>query len=344
MIDVSYYELLGVTPSASRPEIREAYLRRARALYAEGPTGASTLTEVNEAWQVLSDSTARRTYDENVGLASPEAPPAAAGPPPDPAAKLVSTGPVCQRCWGTPAARVSFGAQRGRLVYRTLQRAEGYFCRHCGQAIGRRMTDTTLTQGWWGTISFVWNFVVLAGNIAGLRTLGRLAPPTWPNGPGANAPYHPGQPLYRRAGIGVAAVAVLIGGVVIATAVRGHIGSGSGVTDASYGTGTTLRSSAAAAYGGLDVAGGNETAFARGVDAITFPQDMRPDVEKLVGALRQFEHDYTAYSCTNSASQGATCSDNGVALTADQAAMVAEDAKVRQDLGLPAIDTSNLSQ
>jgi hypothetical protein len=33
-----------------------------------------------------------------------------------------------------------------------------------------------------------------------------------------------------------------------------------------------------------------------------------------------------------------------VALGADQVAMVAADAKVGQDIGLPAIDTSNLTQ
>jgi hypothetical protein len=343
MISVNLYELLGVMPSASRAEIREVYLRRARELYAEGPAGASTLAEVNDAWQVLQDSSARRTYDESVGLSSPAAPAAAAVPPSNQAAELSQTGPVCQHCSGAPAAHVSFGAQKGRLVYRTLQRVEGYFCRYCGQAIGRRMTDSTLMQGWWGTISFFWNFVVLERNSASLRTVSRLAPPGWPHGPGANLPYHPGQPLYRRAGIAVAALAVLIGGIVIATAINGHTG-GNGVTDASYGTGSNVRSAAAAAYGGLDVASGSETDFARGVDAITFPQDMRPDVERLIGSLRQFEHDYTAQNCTSSASQGATCADNGVTLGADQVAMVAADAKVRQDLGLPAIDTSNLAQ
>jgi hypothetical protein len=222
---------------------------------------------------------------------------------------------------------------------------EGDFCRHCGLSIGRRMTDSTLTQGWWGTISFFFNFVVLARNLAGLRDLGRLPEPSWPNGPGTFPPYPPGRPLHRRAGIGVALIALVIGGGVIAAEVTRHGGGHTGgINAAQYGSGADVRNAAAAAYGRLDVAGGNETDFANGVNAITFPQEMRPDVDGLVAALRQFQQDYTANNCTSSASVGATCNDNGVALAADQAAMIAADAKIRQDLGLPAIDTSNLAQ
>jgi hypothetical protein len=180
-------------------------------------------------------------------------------------------------------------------------------------------------------------------NLITLRELERLTPPTWPNGPGTFPPYDPGRPLHRRAGIAVAALALVVGGGVIALEVSIHTHSNS-VSGARYGSGADVRSAAAAAYGRLDVAGGSETDFATGVDAITFPSEMRPDVDRLVAALRRFEQDYSANSCTASATEGAVCSDNGVALVADQAAMVAADAKVRQDLGLPPIDTSTLAQ
>ena len=337
---VNHYELFGVQPSATTDEIRDAYLRKASVTYS--PENRAVL---NEAWQVLQDDAARRTYDESIGLVTEVQTSAPTEPPPPPAtpAAPASTAPLCQHCNGAPAVHVSFASQKGRLVFRTMQRVEGFFCRHCGQSIGRRMTDTTLTQGWWGTISFFFNFVVLARNLVGLRDVSRLAAPTWPNGPGTFPPYPPGRPLYRRAGIGVALIALVIGGGLIAAEVSRHRGT-NGVAGASYGTGSGVRTAAATAYGRLDVAGGSETDFANGVNAITFPQEMHADVDRLIAALRQFERDYSANTCTSSPTVGATCSDNGVAITADQAAMVAADARIRTDLGLPAIDTSNLAQ
>src|SRR4029077_4913785 len=123
-----------------------------------------------------------------------------------------------------------------------------------------------------------------------LRNLGRLADPSWPNGPGGFPPYPPGRPLHPRAGIGGALIALVTrGGVLPAEVTRHGGGHSSGINAAQYGTGAGVRNAAATAYARLDVAGGNETDFANGVNAVTFPQDMRPDVDSLVAALRQFE-------------------------------------------------------
>lgn len=68
----SYYEVLGVTRTASYDEVRRAYLERARAVHpdrvVEGSTSdaelrARSMQEVNEAWRVLRDPARRSAYD-----------------------------------------------------------------------------------------------------------------------------------------------------------------------------------------------------------------------------------------------------------------------------------------
>lgn len=43
------------------------------------------------------------------------------------------------------------------------------FCRHCGTAIVKDYTVRTVVQGWWGLISFCFNWVCLAGNALAYR-------------------------------------------------------------------------------------------------------------------------------------------------------------------------------
>jgi hypothetical protein len=59
----SLYDVLGVPPTATRDQIRRAYLRIAR--HAHPDTGGSDarMQAVNEAWAVLGDEIRRREYD-----------------------------------------------------------------------------------------------------------------------------------------------------------------------------------------------------------------------------------------------------------------------------------------
>ena len=71
---MGHYEVLGVAPSASAAELRRAYLARARQHHPDAGGHGGAMTEVNEAWAVLSDPSRRRRYD--LAQAGAEASPA----------------------------------------------------------------------------------------------------------------------------------------------------------------------------------------------------------------------------------------------------------------------------
>ena len=71
----THYEVLGVNPQAEIPQIKKAYLQRARLLHPDNNRGLSKsesqrrsreMQELNVAWDVISDETKRRRYDEQL--------------------------------------------------------------------------------------------------------------------------------------------------------------------------------------------------------------------------------------------------------------------------------------
>ena len=84
---MSHYEVLGVEAGASAADIRAAYVRLARRHHPDyyGAAGEDErqaaegrMRALNEAWNVLSDESRRRSYDRALGLAATdvdEAPP-----------------------------------------------------------------------------------------------------------------------------------------------------------------------------------------------------------------------------------------------------------------------------
>lgn len=72
----THYEVLGVTPSASSSEIKEAFLSIARKHHPDkrpdDTSGGFRFSEVTEAYRVLSDSALRYVYDMELGI-QPEA-------------------------------------------------------------------------------------------------------------------------------------------------------------------------------------------------------------------------------------------------------------------------------
>src|SRR6185436_8809996 len=60
-----YYQILGVSKSASGDEIKKAFRKKAHEHHPDKGNGnAEKFKEVNEAYQVLSDSTKRQQYDQ----------------------------------------------------------------------------------------------------------------------------------------------------------------------------------------------------------------------------------------------------------------------------------------
>lgn len=74
---ISYYDVLGVGVGADLEEVRRAYYRKARLLHPDRYVGSSDperrraeaeMKGINEAWNTLRNSEARRRYDFKLGL------------------------------------------------------------------------------------------------------------------------------------------------------------------------------------------------------------------------------------------------------------------------------------
>jgi hypothetical protein len=71
---MNHYEILGISPEASRGEVHRAYLEAARRHHPDRGGSADHMREINEAWAVLGDPYARRAYDRTVVAAPRRAP------------------------------------------------------------------------------------------------------------------------------------------------------------------------------------------------------------------------------------------------------------------------------
>lgn len=60
-----YYDLLGISPTASTSEIKTAYKKKAIKLHPDKPTGnKEAFQDLTEAYEILSDDQKRKTYDQ----------------------------------------------------------------------------------------------------------------------------------------------------------------------------------------------------------------------------------------------------------------------------------------
>jgi curved DNA-binding protein CbpA len=68
---MTYYDVLGVSPSASPDDVKRAFHRKARQHHPDLGGGAATaaaMVEINAAWAVLGDPVRRRAYDRELAL------------------------------------------------------------------------------------------------------------------------------------------------------------------------------------------------------------------------------------------------------------------------------------
>ncbi len=105
------------------------------------------------------------------------------------------------------------------LARRTLT-ARGPFCRDCGRNVGRSYLDKTLILGWWGVLSFFFNFAHIFTDAGALEKLRSLPEPS-----GGNPAQRlsPGRPIYQRAGIYVVlAIVVGVSALMVRSSVSTH--------------------------------------------------------------------------------------------------------------------------
>ncbi len=126
-------------------------------------------------------------------------------------------GPACRFCGCVPAINLTLHGHQGFVVIMRFLSLKGPFCRDCGLAAFRRMTASTLVQGWYGLASFIIAPLTVLMNLIHRSRIGALAPPQPnPYGP-SSRPEDPGPALFARpsAIIGLAIPFAIISGFVI---------------------------------------------------------------------------------------------------------------------------------
>lgn len=126
---------------------------------------------------------------------------------------------VCFMCGGSPARKVALRQQtvdQPILGLPREMRTDGPFCRSCGIAMFREMTDATLLYGWWALPAVIDNLVVIVLNLLSSVSIRRLAPPAWDPSVADKPWYRPhplGLPLLLRPGSLLCMVIALVGGM-----------------------------------------------------------------------------------------------------------------------------------
>jgi hypothetical protein len=176
---MSYYDILGVSPTSNEEELTEAYERLSSALDSlvdQTPKSRHIQTEIEQrratlhsAWSVLGDAERRDEYDRQVPTIDPitSVPlPAYRVPGPD----------ECRLCGSTPTAEATLSSQIAFVYVRFKREIEGPFCHSCGAELARQHLIRTALGGWWGIYGF-YNPWHLWRNFRARARFRRLDPP-----------------------------------------------------------------------------------------------------------------------------------------------------------------------
>ena len=85
---------------------------------------------------------------------------------------------TCESCGRAPARRITVRRHVGLLVLQQFVTMRVNACRPCGRRLIRSYTLRTLWQGWWGVISFFFNWFVLMANAWAWKRLGSIESPS----------------------------------------------------------------------------------------------------------------------------------------------------------------------
>jgi transposase-like protein len=130
-------------------------------------------------------------------------------PQPRPAVvtRASSNGLHCAVCGRAPALAVSLRSVTGIVIAFRMRRVQGTFCRDCGTAVARRTLNRTLLSGWWGLFAGIANIYAA---IVDASALGRFRRLPEPDGEPRAEPLHAGATMFRRAGVYVGGVVLLL--------------------------------------------------------------------------------------------------------------------------------------
>jgi DnaJ domain len=202
----NYFEVLGVSQSATDAEINDAYRALARQFHpdqhpeassAERAAWSNAMASINEAWAALRNPDGRQAYRDS--LYGPEAT----------AEHVVESRPPhvgeCDLCGSAPATTVLFRHQHAWIIRSTIYSTTLELCRSCGLALGRARQNRTLLAGWWGILSFFRNIGIVWTNSRALHRVASLSDPHRDRTVATplTQPLPPGRSVFGRAGIWV---------------------------------------------------------------------------------------------------------------------------------------------
>ena len=204
------YELLGVAPDADTGTIQHTYRHLDRGVHPDAVVGRPPMEQaaaaerfrlLTDAWSIVHDPHLRAAYDALLNSPTQGFEDGSAQPlrPPGPG--------ECRFCSSSPACETTLRQETGMVLMRRRRWVAGPFCRSCGIAIFRELTNRTLVTGWWGVLSFFTNLLTLVGNLNARRRFGRLSAPQ-PNPAVAgwlSAPMPEGRSVFQRPGYGLRA-------------------------------------------------------------------------------------------------------------------------------------------
>jgi hypothetical protein len=155
-----YYSILGVAPGATLKEIKAAYRAKAKTFHPDhnGEPGAvDEFHAVAEAYAVLKDVVRRAEYDST-------------GSPGGVDDGVAPSSPfTCSRCGQVTAQPryVVMHQVKSFLVWASMGRVEGIFCRDCADHAATQASTRTWAWGWWSPPGLLLTPIALIRNLLG---------------------------------------------------------------------------------------------------------------------------------------------------------------------------------